>query len=182
VGKRIWEGQTSQQGLCSLIKWDWISIKLRLWRTFLWFLSGDIPDLSCFFSLFCQIVLMNGQELNVCSLLTLNIGCSDSVADVACAQLAARPDSLSQGWNPGWHCWVFCLSAAGVLPCACRPGFPLRTGNGRWQSPWSNGLCPSLPARFCTGCVQGEEAEWARGVPALPFKWCCRGRRKHFYF
>lgn len=51
-------------------------------KDFLSLLSGDIPDLS----FFCfvppnYLVLMNGQELKVCSL--LNVSCSDSVADVA---------------------------------------------------------------------------------------------------
>lgn len=66
-------------------------------KDILWFLSGDVIDLSCFlFVLPNYLVLMNGQELNVCSLLPLNVNCFDSIG-CGCGQLAVKHDSLSQG-------------------------------------------------------------------------------------
>lgn len=86
-------------------------------KDFLLFLSGDIPDLSCFV-LFCSTKLPCGDEwTGAKGLLSRNASCSDRVADVALVGwLAVKPDSLPKAESPAATAGHFAYLLL-VFPC-----------------------------------------------------------------
>lgn len=152
------------------MKWNWLSMQLRLWSTS----CGSRVEILlllgfCFAKLSCPDEWTRTER---CSLLTLNVSCIDSVADVAVVSrqwnLTPSPKAENTAGLFASLFPVFSLVFAGQAFLSAPEKVTVRAHGTAWFILHCQTGSAEVVYR------EGRQAEWMKGMPELLFRWCCR--------